>query len=279
MFARRTILGGMAGAAALAMSGAAGGAARRRIKRFGIQLYTLREYAKTDPIGTLRRLKALGYSEVELGGPPYATMDPKVLRRELIGIGLTAPSMHVQMDALEADAAAVFAQANVLGAKYVVLPWAGEDRRSTIAQCQTTAAQLTRFGAAAKMAGLTFAYHNHDWEFRAVEGRLPFDIFFGESDPDVVKIELDLFWAAKAKADIPAIFARYAGRIPLCHVKDITADGRMVAVGEGIIDFASLFAKSQQAGLVHYFVEHDNPPAPYWPTIASCAVRMKSLRF
>jgi len=279
MLARRTLLGGMAGAAILATTGTATAVPVRRIKRFGIQLYTLRAVAKADPIGTLRRLKTLGYSEIELGGPPYSTMDPKTLRRELIRIGLTAPSMHVPMSELEGDAAKVFAQAKVLGVKYVVLPWVNEERRSTIAQCQATAAAFTRFGKAAKAAGLTFAYHNHSWEFEAVEGQLPFDIFFGESDPDLVKIELDLFWATKAKADIPAIFARYAGRIPLCHVKDITADGRMAAVGAGILDFAALFAKSQQAGLVHYFVEHDQPPAPYWPTVEAAAAHMKTLRF
>lgn len=275
---RRALLGGIGGATALAMTGTAL-AAQRRVKRFGIQLYSLREAAKADPIGTLRRVKALGYSEIELGGPPYSTMDPKVLRRELVCIGLTASSMHVQTAEFEADAAKVFAQAKTLGCSYVVLPFLSEDRRSTIAQCQATAALLTRLGTQAKAEGITFAYHNHQFEFEPVEGKLPFDIFFGESDPAVVKIELDLFWAAKAKADIPAIFAKYAGRIPLCHVKDISADGRMVAVGSGVLDFAAMFAKSQQAGLQHYYVEHDNPPAPYWPTIKACADHMKTLRF
>ncbi|TRW17323.1 sugar phosphate isomerase/epimerase family protein [Glacieibacterium frigidum] len=277
MLARRTLLSGMAGAAAVAMGGPA--VAAQRLKRFGIQLYTLREVAKTDPLGTLRRLKALGYSEIELGGPPYSAMDPKVLRAELIRIGLTAPSMHVQMADLEADAAKVFAQAKTLGCDYAVLPYIGEDRRSTLAQCQAFARQLTGFGAAAKAAGVTFAYHNHAFEFAAIEGRRPFDIFFDESDPALVKIELDLFWTVKGGGDIAAIIAKYPGRIPLCHVKDMSADGKMVAVGAGTIDFAAIFAKSRQAGLVHYFVEHDQPPPPYWPTVEASAVHLKKLRF
>jgi len=279
--ARRTVLAGMVCAAALtsAPTGITAATGSRRIKRFGIQLYTLREVAKADPMGTLRRLKALGYGELELGGPPYSMMDPKVLRRELVSLGLTVPSMHVPLVEIEADAAKIFEQANILGAKYVVVPWIDPARRATVAQCQAIAATLTRLGQAAKSAGLTLAYHNHSWEFEPVEGKLPFDIFFGESDPALVKVELDLFWAAKAKADIPAIFAKYAGRIPLCHVKDMAADGSMVAVGAGIIDFGALFARSQQAGLLHYFVEHDNPPAPYWPTIETSAAYMKSLRY
>jgi sugar phosphate isomerase/epimerase len=279
MIERRTLLGAAAGTAAIALSGAVGAATTRRLERFGLQLYTLREAAKADPIGTLRRIKALGYSEVELGGPPYSTMDPRVLRRELVRIGLTAPSMHVPIGALETDAAKIFAQAATLGCRYVVVPYLDQDRRSTIAQCQVTAAALNGFGAAAKTAGLSFAYHNHSFEFVPVEGKLPFDIFFGESDPALVKIELDLHWAVKAKADVGRIFAQYPGRIALCHVKDMTADGRMVAVGAGVIDFAAIFAKSRQAGLVHYFVEHDEPPAPYWPTVAAGADHLKTLRF
>jgi sugar phosphate isomerase/epimerase len=278
MLSRRALLGGAVGAATIAMTGVAS-AAERRLERFGIQLYTLRRVAKNDPIGTLRRLKALGYSEVELGGPPYSGMDPRMLRRALVRIGLTAPSMHVQIVDLEADAPKLFAQANALGCDYVVLPHIEPERRSTVAQCSAFAQQLTRFGAAAKAAGVTFAYHNHAFEFQPVQGKLPFDIFFDETDPALVKIELDLHWAAKANANIPAIFAKHAGRIPLCHVKDMTADGRMVAVGAGVLDFASLFAKSEQAGLVHYFVEHDRPPAPYWPTVVASADHLKILRF
>lgn len=279
MIERRTVLGAAAGTAVIAMSGGVAAAATRRLRRFGLQLYTLREVAKADPIGTLRRVKALGYDEVELGGPPYSTMDPQLLRRELVRIGLTAPSMHVPITALETDAPKTFAQAAALGCAYVVVPSLDADRRSTIAQCQATAATFTRLGAAARAAGVTFAYHNHALEFEPVEGRLPFDILFGESDPALVKMELDLHWAVKAKADISAIFASYPGRIPMCHVKDMTSDGRMVAVGAGVIDFAAIFAKSNQAGLVHYFVEHDEPPAPYWPTVSASADYLKQLRF
>lgn len=254
-------------------------AASRKTKRFGVQLYSMREAAKTDPIGTLKRLKKLGYSEVELGGPPYSTMDPKELRRELVRIGLTAPSMHVQMDELENNMARVLSQGRMLGCQYIVLPWINEDRRSNISQCQQTAKAFNHFGKMVKDAGFTFAYHNHSFEFEPVEGKLPFDILFGESDPDLVKIELDLLWATKGKADIPAIFRKHAGRIPLCHVKDMTPAGEMTSVGSGVIDFQSIFDMSKLAGLEHYFVEHDNPPPPYWPSMEASARQMQKLRY
>ncbi len=279
MFSRRALMTAVAGTAAATALDSVAIAASRKTKRFGVQLYSMREAAKTDPIGTLKRLKKLGYSEVELGGPPYSTMDPKELRRELVRIGLTAPSMHVQMDELENNMARVLSQGRMLGCQYIVLPWINEDRRSNISQCQQTAKAFNHFGKMVKDAGFTFAYHNHSFEFEPVEGKLPFDILFGESDPDLVKIELDLLWATKGKADIPAIFRKHAGRIPLCHVKDMTAAGDMTNVGSGVIDFQSIFDMSKLAGLKHYFVEHDNPPPPYWPSMEASARQMQKLRY
>lgn len=276
---RRDFLLGAAGATALALPVAGLGAPRRAVRRIGIQLYTLRVAAATDPLGTLRRLKAIGYDEIELGGPPYSTMDPQVLRREVDRIGLKIASMHVQTAELEADPAKVMAQARTLGARFVVLPWLSEDRRSTIAQCEASAKLFDRLGAAAKAAGVTFAYHNHAWEFAAVEGRLPFDIFFGESDLALAKIELDLFWVTKAKVDPATIFARYPGRIPLVHVKDMLSGGGMTEVGAGTIDFAKLFALPGAQGIEHYFIEHDEPAAPYWPSVTTSYLNLKRLRY
>ena len=88
------------------------------------------------------------------------------------------------------------------------------------------------------------------------------DLLLNETDPALVEIELDLYWITYAGADPLAYFEQYPGRFPLCHVKDMTAGREMVAVGEGSIDFAQLFAHGDQAGLRHYIVEHDNPDAP-----------------
>ena len=117
-------------------------------------------------------------------------------------------------------------------------------------------------GAKIKDAGMQFAYHNHEFEFEAIDGTLPIDVLMGETDPELMAMELDLCWAFAAGADHVAFFEKYPGRTHLCHVKDYTHDGEMRDVGQGDIDFASIFAHADEAGLKHYIVEHDNPDDP-----------------
>jgi len=124
------------------------------------------------------------------------------------------------------------------------------------------AADLNRAGEACRQRGMQMAYHNHDFEFADLGGgRTGYDILLAESDPALVQMELDLYWATKAGRDPVALFAAHPGRFPLCHVKDMREPRgaqTMAPVGEGGIDFARIFAQAEQAGLRHYFVEHDN---------------------
>jgi sugar phosphate isomerase/epimerase len=111
-----------------------------------------------------------------------------------------------------------------------------------------------------------------------LSGQLPYDILLAASDPDLVKIELDLFWIVKGGGDPLAYFAKYPGRFPLVHVKDMSADGRMVDVGRGRIPFARIFAQRKAAGIRHFFVEHDEPADPFASITASYAY-LRGLRF
>ncbi len=112
-------------------------------------------------------------------------------------------------------------------------------------------------GESCREAGLRFGYHNHDFEFETIDGQIPFDVLLDETDPGLVDFELDLFWITKGGEDPLRYFERYPGRFTLCHVKDMAAGGEMVDVGAGGIDFAAIFARAEQAGLKHFFVEHD----------------------
>ncbi len=100
-----------------------------------------------------------------------------------------------------------------------------------------------------------------------MDGILPIDLLLAETDPSLVQIELDLYWITVAGADPFAYFENHPGRFPLCHVKDMAEDGAMADVGSGTIDFASLFAASEQAGFRHYYVERDDAA----DTLASAA--------
>ena len=227
-------------------------------RAIGVQLYTLRNEMQKDVEGTLARVAGIGYREVEFAG--YYDKSPAEIRAMLNRTGLTAPSTHMPIEMLEANAAGAFDTAKEIGHEFVVVPWLAEARRKTIDDYKRLAESLNRLASAAKEKGLRVGYHNHDFEFVPIGGQVPFDTLLAETDPSLVAIELDLYWATKAGHDPLQLFERHRGRFPLVHVKDSAGapDHRMVDVGKGTIDFARIFTAGG-AALQHRFVEHDNP--------------------
>jgi sugar phosphate isomerase/epimerase len=126
-------------------------------------------------------------------------------------------------------------------------------------------------GTSAKAAGLRFAFHNHNAEFRKIGDVVPYDILVKETDPALVSFEMDLYWAVNAGVDPLDYFARFPGRFRMVHVKDSMGppDHKMTDVGAGTIDFKRIFAQSDKAGIEHYFVEHDQPANPMESVAAS----------
>jgi len=123
---------------------------------------------------------------------------------------------------------------------------------------------LNKTGEAAKKAGIQFCYHNHDMEFKDVEGKIPYDMLLSGTDANNVKMELDLCWVTKAGKDPVELFKANPGRFPLWHVKDLAADRINPApVGTGVVDFKRIFEYQQTAGMKHFFVEHDMPKDAY----------------
>lgn len=139
---------------------------------------------------------------------------------------------------------------------------------------------FNRFAEGLKKAGLGFAYHNHDFRFtNKPSGVSLYDRLLQGTDPALVKVEIDLYWAIHAGEDVQALIRRLAGRIYAYHVKDARADGSMTAVGAGKIDFASIFKLNRLAGVKHFYVENDQAPAPYLPDITTSFRTLRSLRF
>ena len=275
---RREFVGTMGALAAGAVLPACRTArATSRIAKIGLQLYTVRDLMKKDVEGTLAAVAGAGYTEVEFAG--YFDKTPAEIRAMLDRHGLTSPSLHTGDLAPDAWAKAVDA-AHVIGHEYIVMPWIPEERRKTLDDWKRWAADFNRAAATAKAGGLQFAYHNHDFEFKTVEGKVPYDVLLAETDPNLVKLEIDLYWITKGGQDPLAYFARWPGRVPLVHVKDGKGapDWAMTEVGSGAIDWKRIFAKSQQAGIKHYFVEHDQPADPIASITASCAY-LKTLEF
>ena len=258
----RRQFGLMAGAAMLVTAcagrGAVSAASGTLGNRVGIQLYTIRGTFERDPLAALQAVAAAGYSEVEFGGGGFYERDPAELKGFLQETGLNGASMHVGLADLEASVDRAISFATTLGVDHVVLPAVPPARRTSIEDWKQVARICDEAAKRFADAGLAFAYHNHAFEFEALSGDTNgYDIFTGETSSDLVKLELDFFWALTAKQDPLALIDRFAGRISLCHVKDMDAEGNMCLPGEGIVDFAAYFGQAEKAGLKHFFVEFD----------------------
>ncbi len=237
----------------------------------GLQLYTVRALMARDMSGTLAALAATGVREVEFAG--YFDRAPAEIRAMLDRHALTAPAAHVPLPATPDGWTPVFDAAEALGHRWLVIPWVGNDVRASLDGWRRLADALNEAGRLAAPRGLRVGYHNHDFEFAATEGQVPFDVLAERLDPALVDLELDLYWAVKAGQDVRALIASRPGRFPLWHVKDAgpAPERAMLDVGAGTIDFRALFALGAQAGLRHAFIEHDEPSDPMASVQASAA--------
>jgi len=245
-------------------------------KKVGIQLYTLRDMMKDSVIDTLKLVAKTGYKELEFAG--YYDHDPKEIRALIDAEGMTAPSAHALLDVFEKNLGSLIDSATTVGHEYLVLPYLREhEQPKTEDGWKLFAEKLNAFGAACKKSGIAFAYHNHAFEFEALpSGALPMDIMLQNSDPELVGMELDLYWIKKAGYEPVDYFKRYPGRFPLWHVKDMDQSGSFADVGHGTISFEEIFAQAELSGVKHYFVEHDNTDAPL-RTIQRSYASVKSL--
>lgn len=251
-------------------------AAQSTLDRIGLQLYTVRTLLERDFEGTMAAVANVGFHEVEFHD--YFGREPRQVRDLLAGLGLDAPASHFPWEALRNDPDGVIETAIAIGHRYVILAWLPPEDRASIDQYADLAAFCNRMGELSKSAGLEFAFHNHDFDFYPIDGKVPFDLLLSETDSDLVDFELDLFWTTKAGRDPLEYFENHPGRFPLCHVKDKAEDQSMVEVGAGGIDFASIFAASELAGLKYYFVEHDEPADPL-TSIRSSLEYLEALRY
>ncbi len=233
-----------------------------QLDRIGVQLYTVRGLMAEDFEGTLERIASIGYDEVELWGS--SDRSPSAVRGALDAVGLRAPSTHVNYAVLQNGWDRTLDDSVTIGHSYLICPsLPGEVRRSLDGYRRVTEV-FNRAGEQARAAGIQFGYHNHAFEFDAIEGRVPYDVLLTETEPQFVTFQMDLFWIRSGGADPLGYFVRHPGRFSSVHVKDMdgSPQRRMVDVGKGVIDFAAIFAQRERAGIEHFFVEHDQPEDP-----------------
>jgi len=269
----------------------------KRAGSIGLQLYTLGDLMTTDTKGTLQKVAAIGYKEVESAGSQkgnFYGFTPKEFAAMVKDAGMHWRSAHVggvafTMDMIMkmAKTAADSARIQKMAERFKNMPkmenlkdnyqqLADEAAEgglsylvcssipvSTMDEIKTAVDVFSKAGEACKKNGVQFAYHNHVTEFDEIEGHRPFDYILSNTDKDLVKMELDLAWATKAKQDPVELFKLHPGRYPLWHVKDLDKTTMSPAeVGSGVIDFKRIFDNAKESGMKYFFVEQDGAPQP-----------------
>lgn len=272
-------------------------AATHEINKVGVQLYTVRDAMKHDFSGTIAKVAAIGYKEIEFAG--YFDHSPADIRAILDKNGLTAPSCHVGYDVVQNHWPETISAAQTIGHSFIVCPSVDQKVLKSPDGWKQACELFNKAGEASKKAGIQFGYHNHTTEFQRdsnLGGKLPYDFLLQNTDASLVKMEMDLCWISVAGQDPDSYFQRFPGRFPLVHVKDVKSlpapaapnkvvqpnadleSHLMTEPGSGVIDWKRIFSHSDEAGIQHYFVEHDRPADPF-ASLAASYKYLSTLRF
>jgi len=228
---------------------------------FGLQMFTVREAAAKDMAGTYRKVKGIGYNAVETltGMTDFSAAEH---RKMLDDAGLTPVSDHVLFEVLTGDTQRVADAAETLGVKYVTLPFLGGPLCPDKAAWVRCMDAIDRAGETLRTSGIQLCYHNHAHEFQPLNGARILDVLYERTQPENVAAELDAYWVQYGGADPVAYLKKMKGRVPLLHVKDMTAGEpkTFTEVGRGILDWPAIFDAAADAGVEWYIVEQDVCP-------------------
>lgn len=254
----------------------------------GLQLYSVGDDLQRDVPGTLRQVRAIGYTRVETAG--FAGLTAREFRTQLDRAQLVCPSTHLQMGKRGLEL--LFEDAHTVGAQYVVssAQFSSKSGSQTLDDYLGLADRLNDLGRKAKHAGLQYAYHNHNFEFRKLDGdRIGYDVLLKRTDPELVAFELDCGWMVAAGYSPVEYFRQYPGRYRMLHVKDFVAtkgpstslakDERPqgTELGRGHIDYKPIVLAAAEAGIHNYYVEQE-PPFIDMSALAAVKVDYQYLR-
>ncbi len=240
----------------------------------GIQLYTLRNQIAEDLPGTISKVAEIGYEHVELfayGDRKYFGMPAADFYSMLKDNGLGISSSHHVTGNVNVEGQGTLTNgwemavedALLAGQSHMVCPYLYEEERQSIDDYKRLAELLNKSAEVCKSAEMEFCYHNHDFEFIALDGEMPIEVLLSETDENLVKMELDIYWITKAGGNALDFFDKYPGRTSLWHVKDLGEDGATLPVGTGTIDYSPIFDAAGKSGLAKFFVEQDNSDDPF----------------
>ncbi|MFC0270846.1 sugar phosphate isomerase/epimerase family protein [Metabacillus herbersteinensis] len=225
----------------------------------GLQMYSVREKTEKDFLGTIERVAEMGYDSVQFAG--YFDTPSEQLKELLDRTNMKVAGSHLSIDVLQGDRLDETLQYNrEIDNDLIILPYLTEDMRKSAEDYRAIAVMLNEIGAECKRQGFTFAYHNHDFEFQQFDGQTGFEILFSNTDPELVKIELDCYWATYAGLEPTSIIEQYGDRIVSLHLKDMKeVDGtkRSIEIGSGVLDIGGLIKVGKEAGVKWFVVEQE----------------------
>ena len=232
-------------------------ASATKVKNVGIQLYSVREAMLEDPRNTLKQLANIGYKQLESARSEkgnYYGLSPKEVKQVCNDLGLTMRSGHVHIDD---EWQRSVDQAAEAGQEYLVcssMPSEGQ----TIDNYKKVADIFSKAAEDCKKAGLQFGYHNHEYEFEKEKDKVLYDVLLENTDPELVKMEMDLGWVIVTGNDPVAYFKKYPGRFPLWHLKDMKKEEPVsTEFGKGQINIKEMMQNAKNAGMKYFFVEQE----------------------
>ena len=234
----------------------------RKLKTFGLQLYTVRNVFEKDPKGTLKQIAAMGYKEVEgyeRAPGIFWGMTNNEFKKYMDELGMSFISSHCEIDKgfeKKADEAAA------IGMKYLIYNWPYSQQ--PMDEYKKKADLFNKCGETCKKAGLRFAYHNYESSFQLVDGIFPHDVLMQETDPALVDHQMDIYWVVSAGQNPETWLKKYPNRFRLCHIKDrvkgTTKREDSCDLGTGSIDFSSILKTARKKGMQYYIVEQEHYP-------------------
>jgi sugar phosphate isomerase/epimerase len=257
-------------------------ATNNTIKNFGLQLYTLRDDMPKDPKGVLKQVASFGYKQIESYEGKQGMfwgMTHKEFKSYMDSLGMKIVSSHCDFSK---DMEKKAAEAAEIGMKYLIAPYVGP--QPTMDDWKKVTDKFNAAAAICKKNGIRFAYHNHDYSFKPLDGQVPQDYLMANTNSDAMDFEMDMYWVVTAGVDPIAYLKKYPNRFRLCHVKDrskaaTTTDKFMSCdLGKGMIDYPTILKAAQATGMQYFIVEQEayEGSTPLKSTEA-CGAYMKKL--
>lgn len=229
------------------------------MENIGLQFWSIHEAASEDLLGTLEKVAEMGYTGAQFAG--FGDYSAEAVKAKMDEVGIKPAGAHVQLELLENDLENTLKYHETIGNDLIIIPFLADERRQSKEDYEKIAEIVKDLGEKLHARGFTLAYHNHDFEFEAFDGKTGFEIIFEHTDPKYLKMELDCYWAAFAEHDPLEVIEKYADRVVSLHIKDQkdgTDEPNSVELGTGILPLADYVAKGKEVGVKLFVVEQEH---------------------